>query len=158
MQSDQAQEQNLNINWLVLDTIRRMRDVKAEGNKEKYFSYCDFGLKLVHSYFPLEIRKALDSDYRLLRDEIKKVKEQEQNDTSRKRKVDELNAEFAELHDGRLMSALARMGIIKNIEDGIIDVEQLGMDKYAQIVQDRRKGVIKAVEQAQGGKDELPPK
>jgi hypothetical protein len=159
MQQEQPQEQNLNVNWLVLDTIRRLRDSKAAGQKEQYFALTDFGLKLVQSYFPLDVRKMLDQDYTMFRVEAKRIRETEKAEVSRKKLIDELNYEFAEAHDGRLMSALARMGIIKNQEDGVIDFSELSMDQYAEIIQNRRKGVIKALQEAKGeGADGLPAK
>jgi len=141
---EEAQQVNLTYDMLALDTARRIRDTRQD--KAAYADNVEFACNLALSYLPIDIRRKMEYDLKLLRDEIARIKKEEKNEVSRKQRIDELRAEFASLHEPYFMVTFSRMGITKPKEDGVIEFDTMGMEKWAAIVQDRRSGLIKAVE------------
>lgn len=148
--AEEAQQVNMTYDMLALDTAKRIRDTKQD--KAAYADNVEFACNLALSYLTSGIRQKMEFDMRLLRDEVARISREEKNDISRKKKIDELRAEFASIHEPYFMVTFSRMGITKPKEDGIIEFDTMGMDAWAAIIQDRRSGLIKAVEK-QVGKD-----
>ena len=124
----------LNYNWLVLDTIRKARDAKAAGNKETYAIYSEYALQLLIPYISRELRFVCEADYKLLVDAIASIKSHSENEQSRKMQIIELRADFADAHRSFTMAALAKVGIVKVTEEGVIDFSILDLDQMKAIV------------------------
>ena len=142
--AEEAQQVNLTYDMLALDTAKRIRDSKQD--KGAYADNVEFACNLALSYLTISIRQKMEFDLNLLRVEIARIKKDEKNELSKKQKIDELRAEFATLHEPYFMVTFSRMGITKPKEDGIIEFDTMGMDTWAAIVQDRRSGLMKAIE------------
>lgn len=148
--AEEAQQVNLTYDMLALDTAKQIRNTKQD--KAAYADNVEFACNLALSYLTIGIRQKMEYDLKLLRDEVARIRKEEKNEVSKKQKIDELRAEFASLHEPYFMVTFSRMGITKPKEDGIIEFDTMGMDKWASIVQDRRSGLMKAIEK-QVGKD-----
>lgn len=148
--AEESQQVNLTYDMLALDTAKRIRDTKQD--RAAYADNVEFACNLALSYLTVGIRQKMEYDLKLLRDEVARLKKEEKNDASRKQRIDELRAEFAALHEPYFMVTFSRMGITKPKEDGIIEFDSMKMEQWAAIVQNKREGLIKAVEK-QVGKD-----
>lgn len=135
--------------YLVLDTIRRMRDAHAERNKKKYFSYFNFAMRLLLPHIDIKIREKINEDYITLNRERSKIlNDKSLSDITKNIQIEDIECEFADALNSHIFIALSKVGIIRVSEEGIIDFNSIELDKIAQIVQDRSRGLEKAVENA----------
>ena len=145
--ADYQQDVTLNYNYLLLDTIKKMRDSQASKDQDSSWTHFKFALKLVNPYLPMEIRKDIEEDYRRLEEKIKEIKECKENEETRKNRIRKLKDSFGEAHEYYIMSALSRVGIIKVTDEGVLDLDELDLATQVKgIIRASSKGLIKAVE------------
>lgn len=146
MDQNANQDINLNFNYLYLNTIFKLRDAKAEGRKFQAWHLFEFATKLVINYMSPEIREKMHNDFRLLDDEIKRIKQNKETaEAAKKQRVDDLRFDFIERHDSYVLAAMSKVGIITQQEDGIIDFKDMPLENWAAIVQEKRLGLDKSI-------------
>jgi len=128
------QQVNLSYNYIVLDTIKRLRDAKAAGRKAEYCDLFDFALQLLVPYIDINLRKTINEDWNSLQEAIKQAKKEEKSEASRKRVIEELRENFADTHRSYVFSTLSKVGITRVSEEGKIDFNKLGLDNVAHII------------------------
>ena len=131
-QPGQGQEQtSLTFNWLLLDTIRRMRDAQAEEDIDKFYVYMNTAFLLCVSSYPKEFRKKLNDEFVQFEKDVKQIKKEEQNESSRKRKIRDAKKAFCEQHILYVYHALPKMDIYKVIKEGLIDFNKNDFENVA---------------------------
>jgi len=145
----EKQDINLNYTWLVLDTIRQMRNAAANQERERYVVQTEFALQLLLSYFTPGTRKAIETDFKTLREEIDKIKKEKNlNEISRKQKILNIKVDFADAHRSFCMAALSKVGIIKVMEEGKIDLSTRDINEISHAIRHSGASVKKAIEEA----------
>ena len=146
---DASQEVTRDFNWLVLDTIRRMRDAKAANRIEEYISYCMDAIQLIQPYLPIDLRGQLNGDYELLNTALGEIKDKEKTDEKTKSKYAlTVKLSFADAHRALIFSTLPSIGIIRISGEGDIDFGKRDADFIIAVVRNQSMGFEKAVELA----------
>lgn len=148
-----AQSITLTYDILLLDTIKKMRDYYAEGNEERYYKYFEVAIQLVLPHLDLEIRKGVETDFRKLREEEKRIKESTANDQTKRIQLITLKESFATAHRYYIMLALTKVGIVKASEEGRIDFSSIDIENMKRVIR-AGTGLPSAVKEAgidQGG-------
>lgn len=122
-------QQSLTYDWLVLNTILRMRDSKAKGDWSKYWAYFKFAMQLLVPYMVIDLRRKIELEYQELLREIEKIEEKNIAKASKDKEIESLKIEFAETHEYYILSALGRVGIIKVSDEGVLDFNTFDFDK-----------------------------
>lgn len=149
---DNAQEITRDFNWLVLDTIRRMRDARAQGDLSKYCNYVEDALQLIQPYLDLDFRSKLNKDKKTLEGTIKEIKEKKKVDeTSKNKEILDLRLSFADAHKALIYSALPSIGVVKIGSEGVIDLTKYDTEMIKSIVRASGRGLEKAVKEAVDG-------
>jgi len=129
----------LTYNYLVLDTIQKMRDAQAEGNRDKYFVYFDYAMGFAIHHLDLDTRRKVEDSRKTLKTELKRIKEQvDLNDQTRKLMILELKESFANAHRYYVMLVLSKIGVVKVSEEGVIDFNDFDIDELAKVVRSDR--------------------
>jgi len=145
----ERQDINLNYTWLVLDTIRQMRNAAANGEREKYVAHAEFAIQLLLSYFPPSTRKAIEEDFKTMQKMMASIKtNKELNEISRTKQILDLRLDFADTHRSFCMAALSKVGIIKVLEEGKIDLKNRDIDEIAHAIRHSGASAKKAIEEA----------
>jgi hypothetical protein len=116
----------------------------------------EFALQLLLSYFTPSTRTKINEDFNTLRSEIDKIKkDKELNEISRKQKILNLRIDFADAHRSFCMAALSKVGIIKVMEEGKIDLDNRDINELSHAIRHSGSSVKSAVEEAvkSGGED-----
>lgn len=135
--------------WLVLDSIRRMRDYHTDGDIDKYtiaFKYC---FKMVIPWLSVKTRARVQDDYEKYTGKLKALDEaKELNPESKKLEKRKLSEEFADVHELLIFSSLSRLGIIKVSDEGNINFDNLDIDTMALLIRSQKglKGMVKKLE------------
>lgn len=144
-------EINLSYTWLVLDSIKKMRDAEASGDLDRFSIYFNFCLRLVIPYMDITLKKNVDDDINLLNQYTTLIRENEPNEETRKKKIKEARAEFANTHMGYVMGTLSKIGLIKVGQDGVIDFTKTDIEQLKQIIRSNEgleRAITKGVEDA----------
>lgn len=146
---DQAQEITRDFSWLVLDTIRKMRDALAAKETEKYVNYCLDAIQLIQPYIAAEFRAKLNVDKEKLDKELVELKGQKKLDDKTKALYSlRLRRSFADAHKSLIYSALPTIGVVKLTEEGVIDFSKRDADFIKSVIRNSGKGFEKAVKEA----------
>lgn len=130
--ADTDPNQSLTTDLLILDTVKKVRDQKEAGNTTAYCDDLEFLIQLLVDYMEPKIRVMIGADHALLTSEIARIKLEEANEVSRKRKITELRENWADAHRGYALAALSKVNLIKPSDEGLIDFDKLGAgDKEA---------------------------
>jgi hypothetical protein len=124
------------IEYFLIDKLDKICESKALKNNHQYYIYVSFCLKTVQAYFDFETREKLNNDFRKLESiekEIMKTNE-DRNNPSKIKEIENLRYDFCEKHEGYIMSAFSRMRIIDLEEEGVIDFEKLNLEQIRKIV------------------------
>jgi len=157
---NQAQDQSdvgINYSWLVLDTIRRMRDAQAQGRLDEYYTQFEYGLQLLLPHIEIETRANMEDDFATLQERIVAIKETDDNDQSKKQQIQNVRVEFADTHRYFIMEALPRASIYKVSEEGVLDFNRHKLDETKEIIRHSSQGMasnIKAVVEANKEKED----
>jgi len=152
MSAENPTEISMNHNILVLDTLRRMRDAESGKHYEQYFTHFKFALQLVIPYISGEVRTDIEDDMDTLKKAIEQIKKDKAlNDITRSKVITEVKRDFADNHKAFLMSALTKTGIVKVLDEGVVDFTKNDMDTVAHIIRNSGKGLEKSIEQALDG-------
>jgi hypothetical protein len=158
---DQAQgsvENNFNYNYLLVQTILKMRDAQAEEHPAQYWTYFEYALGLVLSHLDFQLKGEIQQDYAVLMAAFRKInalKDTELNTQSKKSLINKLKEDFADAHRFYIMQALNRVGVVRVEDEGIIDFESTDLDTMTKIVRDLPNGTIASFEKQEGKK--TPP-
>lgn len=145
-----ASEVNINYNWLVLDSIRKMRDAQARKDTEQFAILFDFCLRLLIPYIAIDLKQKIDQDRKRLMAEIGRLKKEEKNEETAKKLILALRIDFAEAHMGYVMGALSVVGIVMVRDDGVIDFSKIDIETTQAIIRSSGMGLAKAIEKAVG--------
>jgi hypothetical protein len=133
----QAQDQKdvgINYSWLVLDTVRRMRDAQAMGRLDEYYTQFEYGLQLLLPHIEIETRANIEDDWATLMEKIVAIKEGSDNEQSKKVRIQALRVDFADTHRYFIMEALPRASIYKVSEEGVIDFNKHKLEQTTEII------------------------
>lgn len=147
--SYEQQDINFNYNYLVIQTIMKMRDAKADGDIWRYWVNFEFGIQLVLSHLEPKVASLVQLDYDAMEAIILKIKTLEDNPESQKVEVNKLRENFADTHRVFLMKCLNKIGIVKVAEDGTIDFDSTElslMEKMVRVPSGRAEAAAKAAE------------
>jgi hypothetical protein len=125
---------NYNYNFIVMQTIGKMRDAQARGDLASYWIYFDYALGLVSSYIEAPIAREIQNDYNILNEAIRKIEESNIAETSKKMHIEKLRANFADAHRFYVMNALNRIGVLKLEDEGVIDFSLFDMERTTRVV------------------------
>ena len=135
MQNPDADYLNYNYNYLVIQTIMKMRDAKAEHAKYQYWTYFEFAIQLVLSYLEPGIAAYIQQDFNVMDEKIQAMKRTSGlSDKTREMTTDLLHEEFADRHRYYILKALNKIGIVKVSEDGDIDFGKLDLQVMSDII------------------------
>lgn len=148
--AEQYSEINLSYNWLVLDSIKKMRDAQARKDQEQFVILFDFCLRLLIPYIAIELKEQIDTDRRTLLMETTRIKRDEKNYETAKKKILDLRVDFADAHLGYVMGALSTVGIVQVRDDGIINFNKIDIETTQNIIRQSGMGLAKAVERGMG--------
>lgn len=129
-------ENNFNYNYLLVQTILKMRDAQAEERASQYWVYFEYGLGLVVSHLDFQLRGEIQQDYALLMAAIQKINSSKVNDASKKSLAIRLKEDFANAHRFYIMQALNRVGVVRIEDEGVIDFESTDIDTFTKVVRD----------------------
>jgi len=148
METQEQHESKWNVNLLVVQTLLKMSDKRAEGNIEAYFSYFFDAFQMTMNYHPSETRIALEKDMQLFYKAKEELKTKYPNEGERLKHERLLMLDFADKHKFFPYAALSNMGIQKSEMEGEVDFGQLGIEKIAAIVRNNSgiQGSIAAAE------------
>ena len=153
---DADPNQSMTTDLLILDTVKKVRDQKEAGHTTAYCDDLEFLIQLLVDYMEPKIRVMIAADHKLLLEEVDRIKREEVNETSRKRKIDDMRESWADAHRGYALAALSKVNLIKPSDEGLIDFEKLGagdksegMAKVASIVRSS-DGIATATRKALG--------
>jgi hypothetical protein len=138
---DSAKEVGINYLWLVLDTIRRMRDAQAQARLDEYYVQFEYGLQLLLPHIDIEIRASIEDDFKTLQLGIEQIKREDQNPQSRKLAVQGLKCDFADTHRYFIMEALPRASIYKVLEEGVMDFTKHDLAETTEIIRHSSQGL-----------------
>lgn len=160
MAANQAtHDENLTFQFLYLDTLRKMRDSEANQDDHKYYTYFKFALQMGMGYLDVSQREKIETDHKKMQqDTAILISADGKNVETKKFEINMLKLHFAETHEYYLMAALQRLGIVKIMDDGLIDFEKEDIGTLKKIV---REGsglptAIKRVLDDGKGKEEKP--
>jgi hypothetical protein len=151
-------ENNFNYNYLLVQTILKMRDAQADDQPARYWTYFEYALGLVISHLDFQLKGEIQQDYAILMAAFRKInllKDTELNAQSKKSLINKLKEDFADAHRFYIMQALNRVGIVKVEDEGIINFESTDLDTMTKIVRDLPNGTIASFEKQDGKK--TPP-
>ena len=149
-------ENNFNYNYLLVQTILKMRDAQAEDKPNEYWVFFDYGLGLVISHLDFQLRGEIQQDYTVLMAAIRKIHESTVNDQTKKRLSTDLKADFANAHRFYIMQALNRVGVVRIEDEGVIDFESTDIDTFTKVVRDTHNNSALGAYKAQEGKSTPP--
>lgn len=129
-------ENNFNYNYLLVQTILKMRDAEADDNTKQYWVYFKTALKLVISHLDFQLKGEIEQDYAVLHAAFKKIESSNMNEASKLTWVNRIKNDFAGAHDFYIMQALNRVGVVKVEDEGIIDFESTDIDTFTRAVRD----------------------
>lgn len=139
MQDNANIENNFNYNYLLVQTILKMRDAQAEERIPQYWIYFETGLKLVVSHLDFQLKGEIQQDYAILMAAFKRIRalpDSQLNPQSKISLINKLKEDFANAHNFYIMQALNRVGVVKVEDEGIIDFESVDLDTMTKIVRD----------------------
>ena len=148
---NQAQDQKdvgINYSWLVLDTIRCMRDAQAQGRLDEYYTQFEYGLQLLLPHIETEVGNRIQMDFETLQEKIVAIKENSDNPQSQKQQIQLLKCDFADTHRYFIMEALPRASIYKVSEEGVLDFSKHKLDEIKEIVRHSSQGMASNIKAA----------
>jgi len=149
-------ENNFNYNYLLVQTILKMRDAQAEDDVKKYWVYFEYGIGLVISHLDFQLKGEIQKDYTILAAAFNRIMNSSINPETKKSLINGLKEDFANAHRFYIMQALNRVGVVKVEDEGIIDFESVDIDTMTKIVRDTSgQSVINATEKIEAKK--TPP-
>jgi len=111
-----------NFAWFVLNTITKMRDADASGDKAQYYTFFRYAINSLAPYMTGERREAVERDFKVLEAAIAKMNNiPNLNDQSRSKNEEHLRKEFADSHTFLIFEALPKASIVKISQDAVID-------------------------------------
>jgi hypothetical protein len=149
-------ENNFNYNYLLVQTILKMRDAQSDEDIPRYWTYFEYGIGLVISHLDFKLRGEIEQDYTLLRAAFNKINNSSLNPQTKKTVTNRIKEDFANAHRFYIMQALNRVGIVKVEDEGIIDFESTDLDILTKAVRDTSNTNAVAAFKAQEGKSTPP--
>jgi ATP-dependent protease HslVU (ClpYQ) ATPase subunit len=148
-QAQDAKEVGINYLWLVLDTIRRMRDAQAQGRLDEYYTQFEYALQLLLPHIEIETRANIEDDFATLQEKLNAIKETEENEQTLKVKLQAVKCDFADRHRYFIMEALPRASIYKVSDEGVLDFNKHKLEELTEIVRNSG-GLASTVARATG--------
>jgi len=140
MEESDTKNLTLTHSLLVLNTIEKMLDCHARGDVERYFAYLEDALQLEVHYIDPAVRQAIQKDFELFRNKARSIKESNDHEESKKKKILDLKMDFAESHKFFALFALNRVGLVKLAEEGTIDFKSTDFDSLKRVIRDSGAG------------------
>lgn len=149
-------ENNFNYNYLLVQTILKMRDAQADETISRYWTYFEYGMGLVISHLDFQLKGEIQQDYAILQAAFTKINNTNLNDASKKTLINRLKEDFANAHRFYIMQALNRVGIVRVEDEGVIDFESTDLDTFTKIIRDTHNTSAVGAFKAQEGKNTDP--
>lgn len=146
---------NFNYNYLLIQTILKMRDAQAKGEIKEYWIYFEYAMGLVLSHIDFDVRGEIEKDFAVLQEAVRKIKKSNLNEQTKTTLINKLFEDFANSHRFYIMQALNRIGIVKVEDEGVIDFDKIDIDTMTQIIRNSYSSLEKAVEKAEEGKKQI---
>jgi hypothetical protein len=141
------QEVNLTYTWLILDTIKRMRDAHSENDKWKYKVHGEFAIQMMLPYYTLNERKDLDKEFKELQTAKEKIDAADLNEQTKEKLKLEEEVNFVSGHKSVIMMGLSRIGVTKVADDALIDWLELNMPAFRYTIRHGESGVPSSLEE-----------
>jgi hypothetical protein len=144
-------ENNFNYNYLLVQTILKMRDAQAEA---QYWTYFEYAMGLVVSHLDFQLKGEIQQDYGILAAAIVKIHNSSVNPQTKITLINRIKEDFANAHRFYIMQALNRVGVVRVEDEGVIDFESTDLDTMTRIVRDLPNGTVSAFAAQEGKKNE----
>ena len=123
---------------LYIDTIRNMRDAKAEENWHKYYVFFEFASQMMAPFLDRALARRLESEYRELQKAIEGItNNKELNRESKKRIILTLRTAFADKHQAYVVAFMDRTPLVSIEIEGLIDFGKFEFEEIAKVIQQR---------------------
>lgn len=131
---------NFNYNYLVVQTIMKMRDAKAKRDWWEYWVSFEFAMQLVLSYLEPVVSKEIQLDYSDMDKRIQAIRLNAlMHESARQTNIDQMRTDFADRHRYYVLKALNKIGIVKVAEDGVVDFDSTELQTLAAVIRSDRK-------------------
>jgi hypothetical protein len=129
---------SVNWEWLINNRIMKMNDAEAEEDWEKYYVYGKFVLQRLRPHMELSQRQAIESEFLLLQEYERKIREHPtNNETSKKNDIKLLRKGFIDAHAAYIFFTLPRAGLIQIEEEGEIDFSKMDFEVMKTLIKNR---------------------
>lgn len=141
---DSTQQAVTSISYLlpqyVFNTMQLMRDAKANGDTAKYYTYFDNLMKVMVPHIKPKTRLRLQKEIEEMWKLEKSVREDKAlNPAERENQILKMHFIFADNREYYIFNALPNIGLGQDVEEGMIDFENVNVDKLAEAVRSDKK-------------------
>ena len=134
-QSNDSQSISFQYQILVLREVEKMIDDHARKDKWQYFSHFRASFELLQRHLDMEDLQALEADWKVLKEMIKKLGQDTKKDESvRKKETEELQENFADNHRFYIYKAFTKAGIIRPEQEGTMDFNKHDIEQVKSII------------------------
>lgn len=137
-------ENNFNYNYLLVQTILKMRDANADISIPQYWVYFEYGMGLVVSHLDFRLRGEIEQDYAIIQAAFNKINSTNLNPATKHTLINRIKEDFANAHRFYIMQALNRVGVVRVEDEGVIDFESTDLDTFTKIVRDLPNSTVAA--------------
>lgn len=134
---------------LIINTMEKMNEDKAGGDRGKYFIRWKFATQLCMPHMTLIQRSRLQKEFNQLtaiEKEIDEIPESEMNSPTKTEEVLKLRYAFADNREFFIMETLPKLGLGQDFGEGVMDFTKWDIDSVAKTVQDVQRGPVKAAD------------
>jgi hypothetical protein len=145
------QTQRQDFEWLINNTLAKMRDAEAFRDWYKYFVYFKFVYYRLLCYIPPDERQAHESDWKKFYAARDKIEKENTNETAKNKELDLLMKNFVETHDAVLFLTFPRAKLAFVKEDSVIDLDKTDLRTIQNVVRASSTGAPTAITNAMEG-------
>lgn len=134
---------------LIINTMEKMNEDKAGGDRGKYFIRWKFATQLCMPHMTLPQRSRLQKEFNQLTQiekEIEGIPENEMNISTKNEEILKLRYAFADGREFFIMETLPKLGLGQDFGEGVMDFTKWDIDSVAKTVQDVQRGPLKAAD------------
>ena len=121
----------------MFDTLKLMRDTKAERQDWKYWTYFTTASRAMLPHIKNKKRLQMQSDYVELQKIVEEIKNSNLHPASQKQQTDEARFIYADARESIIYDALPNIGLGPDQEEGVIDFKKINIEELAKLVQSR---------------------
>lgn len=153
MEQAQAKETSNSIQFMAVDTTLKMRDAKANKRIHEYFTYFKFDCQLLNPHVRSVSQQKLQSDFtalKALEKQIDETSSSEMNPATKQQQLEKVLFTFADNREFYIFDTLPKIGLGRDLEEGVIDFEKTDIDDLALAVRNIGAGLQKSVKPITG--------